>query len=167
MISSFNAIFQLLIVSNFSISWLVPRIASLILIRASTTSETWSINEALIDSKCFASEMSHLTMFPRFPFRSVLEDYNTSTLENFPKLFLFMFELKRAVSTIYARYLLVYETMSWESLIGQLFNQHSLCVPSHGGHLLSPFSWAIKIATTKASLEMARARHAGWNRLFR
>ena len=32
---------------------------------------------------------------------------------------------------------------------------------------LSPFSWAMKMALTKANQETTRARHAGWNRPFK
>ena len=42
-----------------------------------------------------------------------------------------------------------------------LLSLHSLHVLSFGLPLLTPFSWAMKIATTKANQETTRARHAG------
>ena len=41
------------------------------------------------------------------------------------------------------------------------FIQHALHVSSLGLSLLSPFSWAMKMVTTKANQEMTCARHAG------
>ena len=41
-----------------------------------------------------------------------------------------------------------------------LFIQHALHVPSPGLPLLSPFSWPMNIATTKANEETTYARNA-------
>ena len=44
---------------------------------------------------------------------------------------------------------------------------HALHVSPLGCPSLSPFSWAMKIATTKVNQETVCARHGEWNRSFK
>ena len=48
-----------------------------------------------------------------------------------------------------------------QTVLKALFNQDALLASSFGWPLLSPFSWPMKMATTKASQEAIRARHSG------